>query len=266
MTDCMKKMFFLVASLAALSFTSCASVNSVRLSGALAEKSYEVSCDYSSIDVSSSIKVLYSLNTEKVTVQADSAVLGMVCVEERGKVLKIYMHGGFNKGDIGPVTVTVPASDGLERVDLGGASCFESGFAIEADSFTVDIHGASSFNADLVIAGKLCMEASGASNIGSAVSAKDLTVDASGASDVNVSGKADSYSIYVSGASTVSSKKAYVETGTLSCTVSGAGSAHVKCNGSASGNVSGASSLYLYGDAEADISTSGASSLHRRAS
>ena len=108
----MKKMFFLVASLAVLSLTSCASVNSVRLSGALTEKSYEVSCDYSSIDVSSSIKVLYSLNTDKVTVQADSAVLGMVCVEEKGKVLKIYMRGGFNKGDIGPVTVTVPASDG----------------------------------------------------------------------------------------------------------------------------------------------------------
>ena len=131
----MKKMFFLVASLAVLSLISCASVNSVRLSGALTEKSYEVSCDYSSIDVSSSIKVLYSLNTDKVTVQADSAVLGMVCVEEKGKVLKIYMRGGFNKGDIGPVTVTVPASDGLERVDLGGASCFESGFAIEAVGF-----------------------------------------------------------------------------------------------------------------------------------
>lgn len=264
----MKTSMLFTAALAALAITSCASVQNVRLSGVTGEKTYETAAEYTALEVSSAINVIYSQDAGSITVKADTTVLNRISVEEKGNILKIYIpwkeNAGFINGNLGTVTAVVPASSRLECIDLGGASGFSSEFPVEAVDLTVDTHGASDFSAGLDVSGSLCLSASGASDIKSRLSAGKLTVKASGASDVKISGMADTYIISASGASSVSSGKEYVTAKTISCDISGASDAHAQCDGSASGSVSGASSFYVYGDGETNVSTSGASSLHRR--
>ncbi len=266
----MKKILYVSVLLFMSAAVSCANTSKcgIKLSGIMQEKTCDISGSYSSLEVSNAVNVLYSSSAEKVTVKADSSVIRYVKVEEKGGCLKIYVSGQgtvrLTGRDMGKISAVVPASGAIGTIRLMGASDFSSDAAIAADDLSVHVSGASGFNADIEADGSVSMRASGASDITSAVSADVLDVDASGASDVSVSGKVGSYTVTVSGASSVSSGKAFIETESLKCNVSGASDAYVKCNSKADGQVSGASSIVVYGDGEVNISSSGASSVRRR--
>lgn len=266
----MKKILYVSVLLFMSAAASCANASKcgIRLSGIEREKTCEIADGYSSLEVSDAVDVLYSSSAEKVTVKADSSVIRYVKVEENGGCLKIYVSGRwtdrFAGRNIGKISVVVPASGAIGTIRLRGASDFGSDAVIVADDLAVQVSGASGFNADIEAKGHVSMSASGASDITSAVSADVLEVDASGASDVSVSGRVSSYKVTASGASSVSSGKAFIETESLECNISGASDAYVKCNSTADGQVSGASSVVVYGEGKVDISSSGASSVRRR--
>lgn len=264
----MKRNLFAAAALAVLFVSSCAAGHRTVLSGVMAERSYEVGTDYSALEISSAIDVIYSPSARNVTVRADSAVIDMIRVERKGDGLKIYRqskeNGVFITGDTGEVSVEVPVSGALESVGLSGASDFLSEACVRAGDFYVSASGASRFRADLDVSGDVSIEASGASDVTADIVSWALSVDASGASSVKISGKAGSYSISASGASSVSSGSAFVEADTVVCDISGASGCHVKCNVSAEGEVSGASRIVVYGEGEVSVTATGASSVHRR--
>ena len=263
----MKRFFILFMSMSVMALASCVSVAGMRLSGETDEKVFKVDTGYSVLEVSGSVDILYSAEADNVVVTADSKVLPCVCVEDDKGVLKIYVQRKdrkFWRGNQGKVYVVVPASPSIGKIDISGASDFESDAVITARSLDVKVSGASDFIADMEVESSLEMSVSGASDVRSSVSACGLTVDAGGASDVVLSGRADRFSASVSGASSLSSGKAYVETETFSCSVSGASECYVKCNGTAEGKASGASTVVMYGDGKSRISSSGASSVHYR--
>lgn len=264
----MKKTLFIASVIAVLAISSCGTETRIGLSGKQVEKTVKVSGTYSELSVSNAINVRYSSTAEEATVIADSAVIPYICVEETGKRLRIYMsmkqNLRFKSGDMGNVTVTVPASSSIAEIRISGASDFESDMTICADVLAVEVSGASDFRSDLDVPSRLSISASGASDFRSSVSAGVMSIDASGASDVMVGGLADRMEVTASGASSVSSGRNYVETGAFSCDLSGASSCHVKCSGPATGEASGASTVVVYGEGSISIDASGASNVHRR--
>ena len=207
----MKRFFILFMSMSVMALASCVSVAGMRLSGETDEKVFKVDTGYSVLEVSGSVDILYSAEADNVVVTADSKVLPCVCVEDDKGVLKIYVQRKdrkFWRGNQGKVYVVVPASSSIGKIDISGASDFESDAVITARSLDVKVSGASDFIADMEVESSLEMSVSGASDVRSSVSACGLTVDAGGASDVVLSGRADRFSASVSGASSLSSGKA----------------------------------------------------------
>lgn len=264
----MKKKLFLPLAVAAMFVTACGVEPKIGLSGEKIQKSFEVSSSYSELEVSSAINVLYSAGAEELVVTADSTVMPYVVVEEKGKVLSVYIPWKkslkFKNGNMSNVSVVIPASASLEKISVSGASDFKSDEVIRAESFCVEVSGASDFSGDFEVVSDLAMYASGASDIRSDVSAETLEVKATGASDMNVSGKVKNYNVISTGASSVSSGKGHVEADFMTCDISGASGCNAKCNVSATGNVSGASHMTVSGNAEVNISSTGASSVTTR--
>ena len=230
-----------------------------KLSGIKETKGYAVKPDYASLDISNAMEVSFSETADSVYVTADESVIDYVRVERNRNELSQFRN--WNYGD---VTVVLPYSTSLERVDVSGASSLTSGRVFEAEQFAVDVTGASDFDA-AVHADKVSVSGSGASSISCEVEASSLDIDLSGASDARLSGRAGTCSLTVSGASSLKGMSdSWIVTDNTSCDISGASSARIICNKSLSGEVSGASTLIYSGDAESDVHASGASSVKKR--
>ena len=237
-----------------------------KLSGIKETKGYAVEPDYASLDISNAMEVSFSETADSVYVTADESVIDYVRVERNRNELCLYIKfpAQFRNWNYGDVTVVLPYSTSLERVDVSGASSLTSGRVFEAEQFAVDVTGASDFDA-AVHADKVSVSGSGASSISCEVEASSLDIDLSGASDARLSGRAGTCSLTVSGASSLKGlSDSWIVTDNTSCDISGASSVRIICNKSLSGEVSGASTLIYSGDAESDVHASGVSSVKKR--
>ncbi|MCM1502282.1 MAG: DUF2807 domain-containing protein [Bacteroidales bacterium] len=132
---------------ASVAVCGCSMVNG--LSGMMETVEADVRGGYSCIDASSNVKVVMTDGASVATVSADTEVLPYVVTELSGKTLKIYVKESYRfRHGIGTVEVILPANDNIRRVSLSGASSFRSESPLAADSFKVNLCGASRFSAE----------------------------------------------------------------------------------------------------------------------
>jgi len=159
--------------------------------------------DFTAVEVSSAFIVKVTrADAFRVTVTADDNVIERVKVTKRGSTLEISLDNGKNyelRGTTLMATITMPA---LEAVTLSGATqATLEGFKSDKD-FKAKLTGASTMAGGLE-AGKLELEAMGASKVTLKGSAKDATLSAIGASHLHLADFAfASATVHLSGAST----------------------------------------------------------------
>jgi hypothetical protein len=158
-------------------------------------------------------------------------------------------------------TVTLPE---LTELDISGASRGKFENFQSDDSLTVNLSGASHFEALNISAGRIDVKAMGASSLtGSIIATKDAKFEASGASKIELAGMGADIVMKVNGASRAELSEFPVQNASLE--ISDASKALVKLNGRLDAKVSGASNLLWSGSPiMGDIQTSGASSLRRK--
>ena len=255
----MKKCLAVLSALFLLVFSGCQ-----KFAGEPVTKNFDISGNYTELEVQNAFEVTVSDAVEVVTVTVGENVMPKVMVEVVNNTLKIYLKpaGNFYGGEMKAI---IPYNAHLTSVDLSGASEFRSEYGLEGEKVEVDLSGASDFYCD-INADEISMNLSGASKIEGGVSATELDLDLSGASDATLTGQVASLKVDLSGASNI--KKTVVgNCYGLVCdrcegSLSGASNAYIHCNGTIKVDLSGASDLHFTGTAfTGDSSTSGASEI-----
>lgn len=241
----LKKMKRIIAFLAcAATMCGCAMFPG-NVSGPEMTEKFELSSEYSEVQISGAISVTYSDTAALVSVTSDSASLANFRFSVENGVLSMNRNASlvFGNGGTSGISVVLPVSESLSSVDVSGASRFVAEQPVVAENFMLDVSGASTFKAE--------------------VRANVLDAEVSGASSALISGTACKASLFVSGASKMSSDKCYVTADEVTVDVSGASKLVVGCDGSLSGDVSGASRAVCHGKADSHVKVTGASDFKR---
>lgn len=195
--------------------------------GTPATKNYPINGAYTKLDVSNAFEVTVSDQVTDVVVTVGDLAHERVVV----KVVNGELRIGFkpNTRYNGKATAVIPATLGLRRLELSGAS-----------SFTGDLYGNGDY--DSRSAG---VKLSGASTFRGRIDAAELDVELSGASEAFIDGfdptKLEKMEIDLSGASTL--KAPFLSAESVYGEMSGASNADVTCCFNLNVNLSGASTL-----------------------
>ena len=190
-------------------------------------KNYPINGAFTKLDVSNAFEVTVSDQVTDVVVTVGDLAHERVVV----KVVNGELRIGFkpNTRYNGKATAVIPATLGLRRLELSGAS-----------SFTGDLYGNGDY--DSRNAG---VKLSGASTFRGRIDAAELDVELSGASEAFIDGfdptKLEKMEIDLSGASTL--KAPYLSAESVYGEMSGASDADVTCCFNLNVNLSGASTL-----------------------
>ena len=255
----MKKYLIVLSALVLFAFSSCQ-----KFAGEPVTKNFDISGNYTELEVENAFEITVSDAVEVVTVTVGENVMPKVVVEIVDNTLKIRVKDKVNFYG-GEMKAVIPYNANLTSVDLSGASEFHSEYGLQGEKVEVDLSGASDFYCD-INADEIDMNLSGASKIEGGVSATDLDLDLGGASDATLTGQVATLKVDLSGASNI--KKTVVDNRYgLVCdhcegSLSGASNAYIHCDGTIKVNLSGASDLHFTGTAfTGDSSTSGASDI-----
>lgn len=152
-------------------------------SGKPVTKEFNVA-DFDAVDISSTFHVEITRGDSfRVAVTADDNVMEHVKVAKQGSTLKIALAPDMNYRDVTlKATIAMPA---LQAVDVSGASqATLKGFK-STESFKAKLVGASKLDGKIE-AGKVDIEATGASTVSLEGSAKDAKLSAVGASQLQL--------------------------------------------------------------------------------
>lgn len=217
-----------------------------------------VANDYTDLEVSSAINVIWSETATSLEISAGEKVIDNVVAQRTGNTLKIFVKGFVRYS--GDISVVLPASPVLDEISLDGASHFTSATVLNLNELDIDLSGASSMKADLNVKGKLEIDCSGASFIRGTIEAGTFSIDLSGASSAKLSGIAGRSEIESSGASSLNALSTPLVTSDTECEISGASNVHIACKGRLYGEVSGASSIRYGNDVvSVQVTSTGAS-------
>lgn len=246
---------------------SCINISGTPAGRTTESKSVKIGTDYKSLKVSSAIDVVYSPTATQMTIETPDDFLQYFRYDENGGKLSLWIDKMPRKTVIEAYChVTLPVSSRLSSITLNGASDFETAVPLNAESFDLTLSGACDFESTAGISAEsLDIYLSGASNLSAECNARTMRLKLSGASDADICGNTEELSLVVSGASELDDlNDRMLDAAAIDATVSGASSAELHSNGTASGSVSGASSMTIHGSCKSSIKTSGGSSLHTR--
>ncbi len=170
---------------------SCIPSSVIRGSGREANGTFDISPDYTSLDVSSGIVVeLVDSLTTRGFITADEDVLDHVMiVREGGRVKVSYEPLVSVHSDITTV-VKMPLSALLEEVDASSAARVVSTGRLLCGSLDIECSSAATVDLD-IDGGELSIELSSAASFSGNVAVRSLEVDMSSASHCNIDGSAD---------------------------------------------------------------------------
>lgn len=212
---------------ASASCTSWQSPFSVKGSGELTDKNYEVS-GFHAIEVSGGFDVnLIQGNDEAVTITAEDNLFEHIRVKVEGGVLRIYVERGA-----------------WVRKEMKAKISFKS-----IDRLSVSGGGDVTSGTDLNVP-KLAVELSGGGDIKTTVKTGDLRCNISGGGDAEIRGTIESYDLNLSGGGDVNSE---ISSGNIACTTTGGGDITIKNNRKAKEvevSISGGGDIHLTTDAE----------------
>ena len=235
-----------------------------RMAGEPITQTFSTSDNYTKLEVHDAFDVVVSNAVDQVTVTAGDNVMPNVKVEESGNTLRIYIKGWFSNRS-GDKKVLLPYNEALAKVELSGASDFQSPYALRGAKIEVELSGASDFDG-IIEADEVEMNLSGASSIKGQVAASSFELELSGASAATLEGAVGILEMTVSGASNIEKKvtgsRYSLACGSCSGTLSGSSEAFLHCDGTIQVSLSGASDLHYTGNAStAGSSTSGSSNI-----
>ncbi len=201
--------------------------------------------NFSKIDVSNAISVYvtFSETEESVIVVANDNLHEYIKIEKEGNELEIRLKRNINISGMATLKVYITTSY-LSSIEASGASNVHFSNTYSSTNLNVDLSGASSFNADLIL--------------------DHLVVEGSGASNINLSGECSYLNSELSGASSIEDYGFYVNE-EVRTDLSGASSSKLTINGDIYVEASGASSFYYKGIANIKSQKiSGASSIKQK--
>lgn len=260
----MKKHIAIIAVL--ISFALCGCTEIVVDPGAPVDKVFQIAGDFDALYVANAFSVYVDDEATDVTVTVGENLITKVVVEQVNGELRIYCKPPVTVINGSDMKAVIPHSLGLKDIELSGASSFNSPFPVVGKNVSVDLSGASRFNAD-ISGSDTDIELSGASRIKGGIIAGDLTLELSGASVADLTGLTGDLVLKLSGASrnvdNVVLKCYGLECTTCKGSISGASKAFIHCLDDINVSLSGASSLHYTGDATTDnCSTSGSSNIY----
>ena len=197
---------------------------------------------FNSIQVSSALKVIYTQSSEyKLEVVADDNLIGYIKTEINGDELQIDIKDQkcFKKITQAEIHVSGPT---INRIEVSGASIFETANSIISPGLTMEISGASKIN----INGQLAM----------------VTAKLSGASKADLAGNSNLINIESSGASEFNSNNLIANSAFIN--FSGASFGNIYVHSALNATLSGASKLNYYGNPTVNSNLSGASSINKK--
>ena len=227
-------------------------------------QTFTTSGNYTELEVEDAFDVVVSNSVDQVTITAGDNVMPNVRVEERDNTLKIYIKGWLSNRS-GDKKVILPYNESLRKVDLSGASDFQSTQALKSTKVEVELSGASSFDG-IIDANEVEMDLSGSSSLKGQVTAASFEIDMSGASDATIDGTVGTLELSISGSSRIA-KKVVGNQYSLACdrcigSLSGSSDVFLHCDGTIQVSISGSSDLHYTGNANTTgSSTSGSSNI-----
>lgn len=258
--------------------------------------------DFSGLNVGSSFVIVMCDTVDQVTIHINEKLDNYLSVKVKNSILNISLErikGITTKDNAKCGYIYLPYNTKLCKFSLSGIASFATALPLNANSFVVDLSGASSFkgkvnctnfSADLsgtarcrtdVKCKSLDADLSGASRLESNIDCSSANVDLSGTAKLKGNIKATSIQAGISGASKIelagNCDKATVDitgTGKLDCKklhlkrisgdMSGASSAIITCSDFIDMDLSGTSHLVYYGNPKTDIDASTATKVERK--
>jgi hypothetical protein len=177
---------------------------------------------FSKIDASGAANITFeNSSAPSLNIEGDAEEIKQIETIVKNGTLFIKTKGNFHH----PFKIKL-AGNGLNSLNLSGASSFVSSTPLKADAFTI--------------------RASGASSVKMPLTSKSVHTDMDGASSIQLSGSTQELIADVSGASAL--KAGDLKSAVASVTASGASSAKVYASEKLSTNTSGASSVKYDGN------------------
>ena len=246
------------------------SVVDVTISGLELEREVNVTDAYEGIDASGAWHVMLSDSVQVPTIVADEVMMPYLkVVVEDGDLKVSYLCAIHYRGKINGVPVLkVPSNVQLKKIELSGASKFESIKPIQGDSLLVEMEGASKADIDASnIAQYIEVELAGACKTMLNCNVKQLDIDVAGASKLELKGKAELFNIDMAGACKVTSnreKKRYqFEADEANLDMAGASKIEFHCNKKLNVDAVGAGSVKYTGEPSISNDVAGMVSVKR---
>ncbi len=185
----MKKLLLVMA--VAILAAGCVSPSVIRGSGREAKGEFDISLDYTSLEVSSGITVeLVRSDVGVGFITADEEVLDHVSIVEEGGRVKVSYEPLFISVQTRIKTVvTMPLSDRLARLDVSSAAKIVSAERLQGEAMEIEATSAGEIEVD-VDAVEVEIDLSSAGKFGGNVVAERLAVDVSSAARCDIAGRA----------------------------------------------------------------------------
>ncbi len=259
--------------------TAFSSDRSVRGSGKIVSRTMD-SEPFDAIEASRSVKVVVARTGDSgIRIEADDNVMEQIMIHVKGRTLHVGLDKSVNNVSDIHVTVTVPYSERLGRLEASRAAkivCKEplqapevtlkasSAAQIEAAARTgeCEIKASSAAQIKTTVECSTCeMELSSSAHIAADVTATECDVDLSSASKLELKGSADRFEADCSSAAVLAAghfeaRKADIDT-------SSASSARIRCTGSLKARASSGSSIRYSGNCRVDSNASSGGSIRK---
>lgn len=209
----MKKLFLVLSAIVLIAFGSCK-----KMAGDLISKDFSIENTYTDLSVQDAFDVTVCDTVSQVTVKIGENLMPKVVVEVVDNTLKIYLKP-FHNITMGDAKVVIPYNANLKEVALSGASSLHTDFPLVANKVSVSLSGASDFygnieanDADIDLSGAssfhgnvwgdvVDVQLTGASNYFGDFMATKIDMDLEGSSDIEGKVYAPDLSLDMSGAS-----------------------------------------------------------------
>ena len=233
--------------------------NCSTFSGKKIEKTFDIDNSYTELIVKDAIEVIISNEQDQISVITTENLINDVIIEKTDNRLRLYLKKNIRiyRSDL---KIILPYNPNLQKIELSGASNFQSELTLKNEEIDINISGASDFQCDIE-AKEIEIELSGASDIKGNLIAQNLDIELSGASDATLSGETNTLSIELSGASNMVKKiidnRYSLICNQCECDLSGASDAYIHCNDNINIiNLAGASNLHYTGNAKITLNDS----------
>ena len=236
------------------------------------EKTFDLTNTYTELQIEDAIDVTINNEQDQISVITTEKLINDVVIEKIDNKLRLYLKKNFHiyRSEI---KIILPHNPNLQKVELHGASDFQSDFALQSKEIDIDISEASDFQCDIkadeieielsgsadfkgnLIAQNINIELSESSDIEGNITAQNTNIELSGSSDATLCGETNTLSIKSSGASSITKKIINNQYSLIcnqcECDLSGSSDIYIHCNDNINIiNLSGASSLHYTGNAK----------------